>query len=150
MTVEELPGYLREHWPDVKAQLLECQWMSLEMARHVFTFLQSEMYLASLHLAGGEATARFGLLLDVVRLAVQMGMPLAHLETNAAWCQDRCATRERMESLRAAGLPGLLVSASVFHNEHVPFSATRNAVEIGRDVFGEQSVTGGNQGKREP
>ena len=112
------------------------EWMTLEMAERVFSALTNERMLDSIHLAGGEATLRFDLLVDTVRLAVDMGVPLSYVETNASWCADREETREKLTKLREAGLPAILVSASMFHNEFVPFAYTRNCVEVGKEVFG--------------
>ena len=112
------------------------EWMSLEMGERVFKALADEPALHSIHLAGGEATLRFDLLLDIVRLCVGTGLPLDYLETNAGWCGDREETREKLIRLREAGLRAILVSASMFHNEFIPFSHTRNCVEEARRVFG--------------
>ncbi len=112
------------------------EWMTLETAERVFSALAKEPMLDSIHLAGGEATLRFDHLVDTVRLAVDMGVPLSYVETNAGWCADREETRSKLTRLREAGLPAILVSASMFHNEFVPFAYTRNCVEIGREVFG--------------
>jgi hypothetical protein len=114
--------------------------MSMEMAERVFAALRREPHLQSIHLAGGEATLRFDLLVETVRLAASAGLPLAYLETNAHWCGDREETREKLTRLLEAGLPAILVSASMFHNEFVPFVRTRNCVEIGREVFGQGGV----------
>ncbi len=116
------------------------EWLSLETARRLFTALQREPSLQSLHLAGGEPTLKMDLLVEIMRLAVEMDLPVAYLETNASWCADRGRTRREMEHLREAGLPAILVSVSMFHNEFVPFSSTRNCVEIARDVFGPGNV----------
>jgi hypothetical protein len=116
------------------------EWMTPETAERVFDALALEPDLASVHLAGGEATLRFDLLVDVVRMAVRAKVPLAYLETNAHWCADRAETRSGLEALSDAGLPAILVSASMFHNEFVPFARTRNCVEVGREVFGTGGV----------
>ena len=50
-------------------------------------------------------------------------------------------TRRVLERLRDAGLPGILVSASMFHNEFVPFARTRTCTEAAADVFGLGGVT---------
>jgi MoaA/NifB/PqqE/SkfB family radical SAM enzyme len=114
--------------------------MTLDMAERVFSALKDEPMLDSIHLAGGEATLQFDLLVDTVRLAVDMGVPLSYVETNAIWCAEREETREKLAKLRKAGLPAILVSASMFHNEFVPFAYTRNCVEIGEEVLGRGGV----------
>ncbi|MHC4504379.1 MAG: radical SAM protein, partial [Planctomycetota bacterium] len=112
------------------------EWMTLDMAERVFGALGAEAGLGSIHLAGGEPTIRMGLLVEVIRLAVEAGIRLSYAETNAHWCTDRETAREGFERLKGAGLPGVLVSASMFHNEFVPFRNTRACVEAAREVFG--------------
>lgn len=112
------------------------EWMTLETAERVFRALAAEPRLDSIHLAGGEPTIRMDLLVDIVCLAVEVGIRLSYVETNAHWCTDRKTAREGLQRLRGAGLPGVLVSASMFHNEFVPFRNTRACVEAAREVFG--------------
>jgi hypothetical protein len=116
------------------------EWMSLEMAAAVFEALSREPQLEGIHIAGGEPTLRMGLVEDVVRLAVDAGVPLDYLETNGSWCRDPNRTRHQLERLRDAGLPAVLVSVSLFHNEFVPFRSTRTCVEVARRVFGPDRV----------
>jgi hypothetical protein len=124
--------YCSPHQPD--------EWMSLETARKVFAALTREPQLYSIHLAGGEATIHLDLLEEIIQLAAQMGIPIEYLETNAHWCTDQQKTKTALERLKKAGLPGLLVSASMFHNEFVPFKRTRLCAEVGREVFGYGNV----------
>lgn len=115
-------------------------WMQLSLADRVFDTLTGESHLQDIHLAGGEATLRMALLEEVIRLAKTKRVPLSYLETNAVWCVDSKRTRDGFERLAAAGLPAVLVSASMFHAEFIPFERTRRAVEIARQVFGPQGV----------
>lgn len=112
------------------------EWMSLERADRVFAALAEEPYLQSIHLAGGEPTLRMDLLVGIIRVARRRGVRLSYVETNASWCTDPETAREGMRRMKEAGLPGLLVSVSMFHNEFVPFRHTRHAVEAAREVFG--------------
>ena len=116
------------------------EWLTLDTARSIFDALRWEPQLDSIHIAGGDPTLRMDLLIDIIRLAREMNLPVAYVETNASWCRDREHTRCEMTRMRDAGLPGLLVSVSMFHNEFVPFSSTRNCVEVARAVFGRQNV----------
>jgi len=115
-------------------------WLKLEAAERIFDVLASEPRLTELHLAGGEPSMNLDLLVDIVRLAGKKGMPLGYVETNASWCKDRDVTHEGLARLREAGLPAILVSVSMFHNEFVPFSHTRNCVEAAGEVFGRGGV----------
>ncbi len=115
-------------------------WISLETAERAFAALAREPAFDSLHLAGGEATLRFELLLDVVRLARRTGVALSYLETNAQWCTTPAAARAGMEQLREAGLSCVLISASMYHSEFIPFRNTRNCVEAAREVLGAEGA----------
>lgn len=112
------------------------RFIDLDTADRALAALTRERSLEGIHLAGGEATLRMDLLLAVIRLAVRRGVPLDYLETNAAWCTDREVAQDGMRRLKEAGLHAVLVSASPYHNEFVPFHATRAAVEASRKVFG--------------
>jgi hypothetical protein len=114
--------------------------MTEQMVERVCAALAQEPLLDSVHLAGGEATLHFELLLSLVRHAVRYDVPLSYVETNAGWCADREETRDKLTQLKSAGLPALLVSASMFHLEFVPFINTRNCVEVGQEVFGPDRV----------
>ncbi len=80
------------------------------------------------------------LLEEVIRLACEMSVPLSYVETNAGWCTDRETAEDGMRRMRAAGLPAILISVSVFHNEFIPFRCTRTAVEAAREIFGRHNV----------
>lgn len=115
-------------------------WMSLDMAERVFAALREEPQLSDIHISGGEAGLRFERLVEIVALASRMNVTMSYLETNAAWCADNAKTKTKLQTLKKAGLPGLLVSCSLFHNEFVPFARTRNCVEMGQEVFGAHNV----------
>ena len=87
--------------------------------------LAREPRLHSLHLAGGEATLRFDLLLDVVRLASRMHLPVAYLETNAHWCRDAEETRSKLLALRDAD-----ATMGVFTADHIISPQDRFAAAI--------------------
>ena len=111
-------------------------WMSLEMLDSVYSDLKRERDLRSIHLAGGEPCLNRDLLLKAVEMAGTMCIPMAYVETNAGWCEDVEYTRQYLRRLKDAGLPALLISVSMFHNEFIPFEYTRNCVEASMDVFG--------------
>ena len=93
-----------------------------------------------LHFTGGEPFLNFELLLELVGIAADLGIPGIFVETNAAWCINDAVTRERLRALRSAGLRGILVSVNPFLLEHVPFERTRRAVRIALEVFGHRNV----------
>lgn len=118
----------------------EGYWIEIELADQALATLAQEEQLQGIHIAGGEATLRMDLVEEVIRLAVKHKVPIDYLETNAFWCRDREVTRLKMERLRDAGLKAVLVSASLFHNEFVPFANTRRCVEVATEIFGPQGV----------
>lgn len=115
-------------------------WMSIEVLEKVYCDLKNEKRLHSVHLAGGEPCLNKGLLLQGVEMASEMGIPMAYVETNAGWCEDVDEARSFLAKLKDAGLPALLISVSMFHNEFIPFSSTRNCVEASMDVFGNRGT----------
>ncbi len=110
-------------------------WMSEETIDRVFAALVREQALQGIHLAGGEATIRMDLLLQSVEAAVRYGVAIDYLETNCRWCVDEEAARDGFEKLRDKGLPGVLISASLFHNEFIPFKRTRIGIQVAREIF---------------
>lgn len=111
-------------------------WMDKQTLERTFQALAKEEHLDGIHLAGGEAMLNFPLLLDAIQSARGMGIKLDYLETNAAWALTEESAREKFRLLREAGLPAVLISATPFHNEFIPFERTRNAISAARDVFG--------------
>jgi len=114
--------------------------MPLELAERVFAELAAEPYLGPVHVAGGEATLKMDLLADAISLAVRAGVPLSYLETNGMWCKDRQTALAGFERLAKVGLPGVLVSASPYHNEFIPFVRTQTCAEAAMEVFGRSAV----------
>jgi hypothetical protein len=110
------------------------------MAEKVFEALARESSLESLHIAGGEPTLRMDLLVRIIVMARQQNLPVAYVETNASWCRDLPTAQRGFARLREAGLPAILISVSMFHNEFVPLAFTRNAIQAAREVFGPQNV----------
>lgn len=112
----------------------ETAWMTNDMIEAVFTALAREPRLTGLHLAGGEATIRMDILLKAIESAVRHNVPLDYLETNCACCDEQAA-RKGFEQMRQRGLPAVLISASLFHNEFIPFERTKIGVSVANDVF---------------
>jgi len=89
-----------------------------------------------LHFTGGEPFLNFNLLLDAVKIANELRIPSTFVETNCFWCTNDKDTREKLMILKEAGLNGILISVNPFILEYVPFERTKRAVEISREVFG--------------
>ena len=115
-------------------------WITKNRAAEALAALAREPELESIHLSGGEATLRMDLLVEIIAMAREAGVPLSYLETNAITCTSPEKGEEIYGRLRAAGLPMILISTSMFHNEFVPFERMKMAVEAAGKVFGERNV----------
>ncbi len=112
------------------------EWITLEMAETICDALSRERSLMDIHLAGGEAMLKPDLLAEIVRMCGRYGIELSYLETNGFWASSVKHAEREFAKLADAGLGGVLISASPFHNEFTPFKRTRNCVEGARRVFG--------------
>jgi len=92
-----------------------------------------------IHITGGEPFLHFGLLLDGVRLASELGIT-SYVETSAQWCTDQSEAVERFEILKQAGLQAVLISCSPFHAEKIPPLRTLEGVRAALEVFGSEGV----------
>ena len=117
------------------------EWMSETDAETILMGIKRHnQYLTGLHLAGGEPMLRPELVIFIVKRAVELGLPLEYVETNAFWCWDEEKTFEAFHRLKEAGLPAVLVSSSPFHLEFVSMERVNRAVSVGRKVFGDQRI----------
>ena len=127
----------------------KADWLPIEDARKILTWL-SECFKSryppglsrvigvnwGLHFTGGEPFLNFNLLLELVRLAGELGIPSTFVETNCFWCNSDGVVEERFKALREAGLHGVLVSVNPFIVERVPFENLERAISVGREIFG--------------
>jgi len=88
-----------------------------------------------MHMSGGEPFLNFPLLLQSVRIAVDLGIPV-YVETNVGWCRDLEKAEDRFRQLKEAGLGMVLVSVSPFHHESIPLQQTLDGISDARNVFG--------------
>jgi len=116
------------------------EWMTAEMAERALQALALERRLSGIHLAGGEPFLNPDLLEEIIRLCGSYAVPVDYVETNAFWAASIEKAREILGRMRDAGLTGLLVSASMFHNEFVPFERTQNCIDAAVDIFGPGGV----------
>jgi hypothetical protein len=93
-----------------------------------------------LHFTGGEPFLNFGLLLQAVEMAEELGIPSTFVETNCYWCGRDETTRKRLKRLKEAGLKGILISVNPFYAEYVPFERTERCIGISQEVFGRNVV----------
>jgi hypothetical protein len=97
-------------------------------------------YLTGIHLAGGEPFIKPEILIYCIEKAVELGIPLDYVETNAFWCWNDDKTIKIFTQLKDAGLPAVLVSASPFHLEFIPMDRVNRAVSIGKNIFGNNGI----------
>lgn len=81
------------------------------------------------NLTGGEPFLDFDLLVRVVTHGAKLG-GVVTCATNAYWARSDEITREKLSTLRAAGLLALSVSVSRFHQRYVPLSRVRRVLDI--------------------
>jgi hypothetical protein len=139
------------HCVDVCSPEWLADWISEEDIQACFSQLYGQI-LASpwgaekvsenygIHITGGEPFLNFELLLKAVQLAHYYDMPSIYVETNCFWCKDDKETTERLNSLKEAGLNGILISTSPFHLEFIPFEYTRRCYRISKSVFSDVNV----------
>ena len=110
--------------------------MSEEMIDRTMLALTKESQLDGIHFGGGECTLFFDRLIYAIRSAVRHGVRIDYLETNGGWCVDDKTAIDGFKRLRDAGLPGVLISASLFHLEFIPLGVTKTAIRAANKVFG--------------
>ena len=110
--------------------------MSEEMIDRTMSALSKEHSLDGIHFGGGECSLFFDRLLYAVRSAAKHGVRIDYLETNGGWCVDEKTATDGFKRLRDAGLPGVLISASLFHLEFIPLNVTKTAIRAAHKIFG--------------
>lgn len=81
--------------------------------------------------SGGEVFMRYGELVELVRLAAELGYAV-DVETNAYWARDEAAARRKLDPLVEAGLAGLALSADAYHLEFFPIERSVVAARVAR------------------
>lgn len=94
-----------------------------------------------LHFTGGEPFLNFELLSRAVEMAEGLGIPSTFVETNSSWCVNDEDARAKFGQLRRSGLDGVLISVNPFILDQVPFERTKRAIRIGKEVFGDNTIT---------
>ncbi len=94
---------------------------------------------AWLHLGGGEPFLHMDRLVHVLEGIRTRGLPLEYVETNGFWVRQEGA-RARLERVRGAGCPCLLLSISPFHNAFLSCRDNRRAYRMIVDCFGTSGI----------
>ena len=110
--------------------------MTEEMVDRTMSALSKERSLDGIHFGGGESSLFFDRLLYAIRSAVNHNVRIDYLETNGGWCINDQTALDGFKRLRDAGLPGVLISASLFHLEFIPLNVTKTAIRAAHKVFG--------------
>ncbi len=89
-----------------------------------------------LHFTGGEPFLNFELLCRAFEMATELGIPSTFAETNCFWATDDQETGDKLSTLKAKGMKGLMISVNPFFLEYVPFERTERAIRVGLEIFG--------------
>lgn len=114
-------------------------WYDINDLKTVIKSL-SKYNFYGIHLAGGEPFLNFELLLKSVQLCKKYNVPMEYVETNCYWAVNEKETEKKFQELKKAGLPGVLISVSPFHNEFIPLKRVITAYKIAQKVFGYNNV----------
>jgi len=88
----------------------------------------------SIHIGGGEPFLNVKGLEMVAETATSLGVAIEYVETNSSWYRGKDSTCLVLASLKARGVPMVLVSISPFHNEHIPFYKVKGVIEACKAV----------------
>ena len=110
--------------------------LSEEGIDRTMSALSKERSLSGIHFGGGECSLFFDRLLYAIRSAVKHGVWIDYQGTNGGWCVDDQTAVDGFKRLHDAGLPGVLISASLFHLEFIPLNVTKTAIRAAKKVFG--------------
>lgn len=111
-------------------------WITLDTADAILDALAREPQLMDIHFAGGEAMLKPDLLAEVIRRTAAHGIGISYLETNGFWASSVDQAEAEFRKLAEAGLDAVLISASPFHVEFIPWQRTRNCIAAAERVFG--------------
>jgi hypothetical protein len=111
-------------------------WITLDDTDRILDALAREPQLMDIHFAGGEAMLKPDLLAEVIRRTVARGIGISYLETNGFWASSVDQAEAEFRKLADAGLDAVLISASPFHLEFIPWKRTRNCIDAAQRVFG--------------
>ncbi len=116
-------------------------WISDETLEGLTASITAESrFLDSVHIGGGEPFIRPDRVIRAVEAVTAAGLPLEYVETNAFWALKDADTEQTLLRLRNAGLTGLLVSVSPFHQEFVPLERPERLIRVASRVFGPSGV----------
>ncbi|GAB6886972.1 radical SAM protein [Desulfothermus okinawensis JCM 13304] len=87
-----------------------------------------------LHIGGGEPFLRHEKLAESVKIILRHGLFIEYVETNSSWYKYEDSAKSILIKLKKAGLKGLLISISPFHNEYIPFSKVINVMNLAKSL----------------
>lgn len=95
--------------------------------------------LRGFHISGGEPFLDLSLLTHTISEMVAYGLRLEFVETNGSWGSKPTA-RQILRDLRSCGLERIRFSASPFHEPFIERSTLEKAIDLAREILGEESV----------
>lgn len=95
------------------------EYITKEKAEEIARILK-EAGTYSVHIGGGEPFINFMALCMLIKALNEFGIGIDYIETNAFWCRDEKAAREKLKMLKALGVSTIMVSVDPFHIEFVP------------------------------
>ena len=107
------------------------EYITQEAAAEIMTTIRS-LGCRSIHIGGGEPFLNFEGLLNVARVAQDIGMGIDYIETNSSWFKDEETAISLLRQLQLCGVSQLLVSISPFHNEFIPFRKVKGVLNASR------------------
>ena len=93
-----------------------------------------------IHIAGGECMMYWDDLKSILSAAQGEGVQPHFIETNCSFAADDEIVRDRLATLSACGVAGILLSADPYHQAFVPPERFLRARRMAREAFGPQNV----------
>ncbi len=103
------------------------------MAKAAFNMCK-DLNCFSVHIGGGEPFLKVKNLLEVLEIAQDIHVSIDYIETNSSWYREHGAAVAILEQIRAYGVDTLLISASPFHLEFIPFKKVLGVVNACREA----------------
>jgi len=111
------------------------EWMDLEDVKSALVATKHWDHQYRVHITGGEPFLNFPLLIESVKIASELDIPV-YVETNAGWAYRDKDVNEKLKLLIDAGLRSIMISVSPFHAESIPPERTLRLIKIATRLFG--------------
>ena len=105
-----------------------------EPMMHMICYVLRELGCRTAHLGGGEPFIDFEGITNFLCAALQHGITIEYIETNASWVDDEDTVKERLSKLKYWGARALCISVDPFHLEYVPLNKPLRLAKICEEV----------------